>query len=85
MTKPGETARIVMKASDDLEEPGLRGNIEVVAHISDEAKLVKRTARIYSLRDIVEAPFADRRAQRTLADFDAVKSAVSQPGGVDPA
>ncbi|GGD76383.1 hypothetical protein BG57_11145 [Caballeronia grimmiae] len=48
-------------------------------------KLVKRTARIYNLRDIVEAPFADWRTQRTFDDFDAVQSAVSQPGGVDPA
>ncbi|WP_160174706.1 hypothetical protein [Caballeronia grimmiae] len=37
------------------------------------------------MRDIVEAPFADWRTQRTFDDFDAVQSAVSQPGGVDPA
>jgi len=37
-----------MEVSDDLEEPGLSGNIAVAAHISDEVKLVKRTARIYN-------------------------------------
>ncbi|MFM0049414.1 hypothetical protein [Caballeronia grimmiae] len=48
MTKPGGTARIVMEVSDDLDESGSSGNIDVVAHISDEAKLVKRTAPIYN-------------------------------------
>jgi len=48
-------------------------------------KLAKRTARIYNLRDIAEAPFADYRTQRRLDDFDAGKGAVNQPGGVDPA
>ncbi|MFM0135435.1 hypothetical protein [Caballeronia grimmiae] len=68
-----------------LEGASSSGNIDVVAHISDEAKLVKRTAPIYNLRDIVEAPFADWRAQTTPDDFDPVQSAVNQPGGVDPA
>jgi len=85
MTKAGETARTVMKVSDDLEEPGSSGNIEVLAHVSDEATLVKRAARTYNLRDAVEAPFADWRAQTTPDDVDPVKSAVNQPGGVDPA